>query len=241
MKHEFVLATDEAYFENFARPFQDANRVSKLPINDLVPIDIAGFCSYRRREELERSTNPLPYRHYATYAIITRNDLVEGRKYFVYQRGKGVGEARLAGDFSIGIGGHIDFVDAVHDDEFSFDATITTAVIRELLEEVRGVEINPHGGGSFPSRMSRYWFEQSVGQVRNNLFGYLLDDSNEVGKRHVGLVWILDLGNFVENDIVCSEANLITVGWKTTNEIRGMEKVESWSKILLDILDQYYE
>ena len=78
-------------------------------------------------------------------------------------------EARLHGKFSIGFGGHVDIGDLViTGDSIHLRFTLERAAEREMAEEV-GAEINP---------MHRQWLCA------------LADNGNEVGKVHLGLVWL---------------------------------------------------
>ena len=84
---------------------------------------------------------------------------------FVYRRGKLVDEKRLLGNFSLGIGGHISITDPA-----LFGTTYEEGLKRELNEEV-----------SIESKVT-----QKVAALLN-------DDSNDVGKVHLGIVHVLKL------------------------------------------------
>ena len=92
-------------------------------------------------------------------------------KFLVFQRGAKVNEQRLAGRFSVGIGGHINDQDLLSN-EFDFLA-LNNAAERERNEEliITGdiEEIYP--------------------------LGLINDDSDSVGRVHLGLVFICRLSN----------------------------------------------
>lgn len=88
--------------------------------------------------------------------------IIRGREIFCYKR-KG-SEGRLTGLFSCGVGGHINPVDA----RDTLDGSYYAGLKRELLEEV-----------GLPD----------VGEPRAEALIY--DDSNDVGKVHLGVVHII--------------------------------------------------
>lgn len=99
--------------------------------------------------------------------------------FWPYRRTETSGEVRLQSNVSIGFGGHIDLADVMHDDNSVIDLlqTIGNAASRELSEE-----LSLAGAGE-----------------EINLFdnGVLIDDSNEVGKVHLGVVLTAILPNSV--------------------------------------------
>lgn len=131
---------------------------------------------------------------------------------FAYQRTKQGAEGRLHGNYSIGVGGHIDAEDMEHvvarNDEEAFRATFCQAVYRELDEELS---------------LCRSCFSFT-------LMGTLYDDSNEVGKVHLGIVVKL-LAN--EEDVV-PECQMANAKFYTKKELKNLSPFENWSKILLE-------
>jgi predicted NUDIX family phosphoesterase len=105
------------------------------------------------------------YKQLIPYVIMTYDG-----KYLSYVRGRRAGEARLVGNRSIGIGGHINPVDDMP--LFAdFRDTYLAAVEREVAEEVS--------------------LEASY---TDRIIALLNDESNEVGSVHLGIVhyWTLD-------------------------------------------------
>jgi predicted NUDIX family phosphoesterase len=137
--------------------------------------------------------------------------LVHGDRIFHYVRGKKAGEQRLVAKGSIGIGGHMNNED---EDLFALDRdAYNVAVQREVAEEVF-IE-------------TRY---------TNHIVALLNDDSNEVGKVHLGVVHIFRL----ESDAARKRESVITdSGFLTIPELRERrDALETWSQLCLDGLDR---
>ncbi len=134
----------------------------------------------------------------------------EGR-YLSYVRGKRAGEARLMGNRSIGIGGHINPADDMPLFNADFRQTYLAAVEREVAEEVC-VEAN-HS---------------------DKIVALLNDDSNEVGSVHLGVVhhWVLD-----SPDVTKKEQMIAQMAFMTPAELREVrDSLETWSQICLQLL-----
>ncbi len=135
-------------------------------------------------------------------------------KILHYVRGKKAGEQRLAAKGSIGIGGHIN-----DDDEGLFamerDA-YDAAVEREVHEEL-----------------------QISGGYENHIVALLNDDSNEVGRVHLGVVHRFDL----KTDSVSRREQMITqLEFLSPAQLRDRrENLESWSQLCVDHLDAIVE
>ena len=134
---------------------------------------------------------------------------------FSYVRGKQAGETRLVGNRSVGIGGHINPQDESlfsKKDSASDMQTYIEAVKREIEEEVK-VE----------------------GEYRLEVAALINDDSNEVGRVHLGVVHICRLSNKTvekrESQITKSGFFPVTV---LRNEMR--EQLETWSQLAIDLL-----
>lgn len=126
-----------------------------------------------------------------------------GERILHYTRGKSGGESRLHAKISVGVGGHINPVDA--DSGRTGPEVYHAAVARELEEEL----------------------ELPGGQCQR-IIGLLNDDSNPVGKVHLGIVHLIDL----ESDAVSSrEDALANLGFSPLAELNGehFERLETWS------------
>ena len=141
------------------------------------------------------------------YALFRHNG-----KFIHYVRGKAGGEARLHAKGSMGIGGHINPVDE-RNDPLGME-TYMAGVEREIHEELH-IEGN---------------YTQKVVAILN-------DDSNEVGKVHLGVVHVFDL----ESDKITSAEDAIAdLKFDSVETIQNevKENLESWSQYCADILSE---
>ncbi len=137
--------------------------------------------------------------------------LVHNGRVLHYVRGKKAGEKRLVAKGSIGIGGHMNNED---EDLFTWDMdAYMDGVRREVTEE-----LNLETG------------------FKNRIAALLNDDSNEVGKVHLGVVHVFDL----ENDKVSKREAMIT-GLALLNReelLARRDNLETWSQICVNSLDR---
>lgn len=164
------------------------------------------------------------FRQLLPYTVLVCN--VDCQDYLLtYQRGQGVGESRLAGNASVGFGGHVDLADVVSNDksEINIQATLRDAALRELTEELRFVG-------------------QDANFIRDSAREYpggiLFDNSNDVGKLHVGLVAFYCLPaalNPLSLQVECAEEELTMIGWKTPEELLATDlNAESWTRLIAE-------
>lgn len=136
-------------------------------------------------------------------------------KYLNYVRGTRAGEARLVGNRSIGIGGHINPVDnEIPLFDTDFQQMYNAAVEREVAEEV-SVETTH----------------------TDRIVALLNDDSNEVGSVHLGVVhyWLLD-----EPKVTKREQMITQMDFKTLAELQNVkDTMETWSSLCVDGLDKF--
>ena len=129
----------------------------------------------------------------------------EGRVFF-YERGKAGGEDRLKAKRSIGIGGHISSID--HSENGS---AYHEGMSREIEEEI-------HVESTYSER----------------LLGLINDDSNAVGRVHLGIVHVFDLDS---PKVRPREESIIETGFASLEEcLQDRERFETWSQICLDHL-----
>ena len=143
--------------------------------------------------------------------IIPYTLLVHEGRVLHYVRGKKAGEQRLVAKGSMGIGGHIND----HDEGlFAMDrAAYEAAVRREVGEELRvGASYSDH------------------------VVALLNDDSNEVGKVHLGVVHVFHLSSA---DVQKGEAMITELQFLDRAGLAAQrDRMESWSQICFDHLDQ---
>ena len=139
------------------------------------------------------------------YALFHHNG-----KYLHYTRGKSGGESRLHAQGSVGVGGHINPVDERADPLGK--ATYLAGVEREIDEE-----LNITGGH------------------QNRIVGLLNDDSNDVGKVHLGVVHIFDLES---ENVTSAEDALANLAFQSSEDLTGKlhGSLETWSRFCIDEL-----
>jgi len=147
------------------------------------------------------------YKQLIPYVLMSYQD-----KYLSYIRGRRAGEARLVGNRSIGIGGHINPVDneiPLFDTDFS--ELYRTAVEREVAEEV-SVETSH----------------------TDRIVALLNDESNEVGSVHLGIVhnWILNAPKVSKREQMITQMAFMTPA--ELHEVR--DTLETWSGLCLNSL-----
>ena len=135
----------------------------------------------------------------------------QGVRYLHYTRGKAGGESRLHAQVSIGIGGHINPVDQ-REDHLGME-TYMAGVEREIDEE-----LNIGGGHT------------------NKIVALLNDDSNEVGKVHLGVVHMIELEN---DDVHANEDAIANLALCSLEDLRGdlYDRLETWTRCCVDLLE----
>jgi len=168
----------------------------------------SGVPRFMPRSQAEQDPS---YKQIIPYVIMNYQD-----RYLSYVRGRRAGEARLVGNRSIGIGGHINPADDMPLFNAHFYETYLAAVEREVAEEL----------------------SVQTGHT-DRIVALLNDDSNEVGSVHLGVVhyWILD-GPKVEK----KEQMITQLGFSTIEQLKQIRNtLESWSQLCLDGLDRMAE
>jgi predicted NUDIX family phosphoesterase len=166
---------------------------------------VQGVPRFMPRSQVEE--NPA-YKQLIPYVLMSYQD-----KYLSYIRGRRAGEARLVGNRSIGIGGHINPADDMPLFNTDFYETYLTAVEREVAEEV-SVETTH----------------------TNRVVALLNDESNEVGSVHLGIVhhWILDAPKVSRREQMITQMAFMTPA--ELHEVR--DTLETWSGLCLSRLTE---
>ncbi|HVX11922.1 MAG TPA: phosphoesterase [Pirellulales bacterium] len=160
--------------------------------------------SFRPRGEMEQDPG---FKQLIPYCIFRHVSADGVESLFEYTRGTGQGEGRLHRKRSIGIGGHISSEDATGGD----DDLYRTGMRRELAEEVI---------------IDTPFCEHCVGLIN--------DDESEVGRVHLGIVHLFDVGRPA---IQPREDQLIACGFRPVAELLDdMTRFETWSSICLTAL-----
>ncbi|EJO7148961.1 NUDIX domain-containing protein [Staphylococcus pseudintermedius] len=155
----------------------------------------------KRRGDMEKDPS---FKQLISYCLIEN----EHDELLVYERLSGGGEARLHGNASIGVGGHMNDVPEAH----HIDEVIKTNASRELEEEI-GVKIN--------------------NQTPLEFIGFINDDHNEVGQVHIGVVFKVKVK---QQDVEVRETDTLKIQWQPLSQISDTSAFESWSALILEQL-----
>ncbi len=161
----------------------------------LAAVTQEGFFYPRGRAESEaRLKQVIPY-----CALVHRDSI------FLFRR-RGGGEERLRDRMSIGVGGHVNLLDAPGGGDLR--AAVRRGLDRELAEEVR-IE----------------------GTGRLSALGVMNDDSNSVGRVHIGLVYRLELDSpsVTVREVDSLEGEFVPLS--TLPEF--YDRLETWSQALV--------
>lgn len=146
------------------------------------------------------------YRQIIPYVVLRCGDQIVH-----YRRTPAAGESRLHGKVSIGFGGHIDLPDICFADGSTVDlwATLSRAAYREVHEEVDGVVC-----------------------IRQQALGLLIDNSNDVGRVHIGVAMVWDLDRL---PVGSSEKEIAHGGASQLAELQAdmLANYEVWTQMLL--------
>lgn len=164
-----------------------------------------GVCSFIPRPLAEKDPS---FKQLIPYVIMGCNG-----KYLTYVRGKRAGETRLVSKRSMGIGGHINPIDAMSMFNASFYDTYLDAVVREIAEEVNVDTV-----------------------YTNKIVALLNDDTNEVGKVHLGVVhfWKLEAPKVERKEQMITQLEFMSA--EELNKIK--DTMETWSALCLDGIDK---
>ena len=155
---------------------------------------------YLNRSDAEQDKR---YKQLIPYVLVICND-----KILRYRRGKGGGETRLHGFYSVGIGGHISEEDH---DLFSNALGYQEGMRRELMEEV------------------------AIDEVKEAAVAVINDDSTEVGYVHFGVVHVLHVA---DESVAGRRSGIVPPEFFPIAEaVKDASGYESWSRFCLEHLD----
>lgn len=163
--------------------------------------------SFRPRSEVEQDPG---FKQLIPYMLFRWVSPDGQATIFRYTRGKGMGEGRLHLKHSVGVGGHLSEADCegAHDTSDVYQ----TGMLRERAEEVR--------------------IETPI--LRESIVGLINDDSNEVGKVHLGVVHLIDVE---APKVFPNEKDVLETGFFPVKEqLKDLEGYESWSSLTLKAL-----
>ncbi len=188
-----------------------------------------------RRHELEHDERFGQFLPYVLLRRINQDGLVS---LFEYQRTSKVGEDRLGGKKSVGVGGHVDLADVRIDDASVIDIVATTAhaIAREINEEILFTLNDEFFSESVDLtfdevRMGKKGYEFKCDSLVPKFHGVINDLSDSVGRTHFGCVFTIDVPP--EFTPKCREDELITIGMRPVSDIFG-DDLENWSRLIVD-------
>lgn len=210
MDEQIVVVKRSALFNNEALYF-DGVLVSEHADTENIVRNMETHYEIMRRGDAEENPD---YKQIIPYCLIRKGDEV-----FVYKRLKAGGETRLHDSFSIGVGGHMN--DLTDEEKalipnYGFSTVISSNLERELEEEL----------------------EIIGGERELEIFGLINDDSNEVGKVHLGLLVVIDLSK--DASVEVRETDQLEGSWVPISKLHGhgfFEKLENWSQIAVKALE----
>ena len=155
---------------------------------------------YRNRSEAELDRR---YKQLIPYVLVICNG-----KILRYRRGKGGGEKRLHGLFSVGVGGHISEED---NGLFAEAVGYHDSMRRELMEEV------------------------AIEGAKDVAVALINDDSSDVGYVHFGVVHVLEVSN---EDVAGNRSGILAPEFvPIADATKDLSEYESWSKFCLEQLN----
>ncbi len=154
---------------------------------------------YRNRSEAELDRR---YKQLIPYVLIICNG-----KILRYRRGKGGGEKRLHGFYSVGVGGHISEED---NGLFAESVGYHDSMRRELMEEV------------------------AIAGAKDVAVALINDDSSDVGYVHFGVVHVLEVSN---EDVAGNRSGILAPEFvPIADATKDLSEYESWSRFCLEQL-----
>ena len=159
---------------------------------------------YRNRSEAELDRR---YKQLIPYVLIICNG-----KILRYRRGKGGGEKRLHGFYSVGVGGHISEED---NGLFAEAVGYHDSMRRELMEEV------------------------AIEGAKDVAVALINDDSSDVGYVHFGVVHVLEVSN---EDVAGNRSGILAPEFvPIADATKDLSEYESWSRFCLEQLNVLLE
>ncbi|MBR2002821.1 MAG: phosphoesterase [Thermoguttaceae bacterium] len=203
---------------------------------------------FTRRGDAER--NP-EFKQLIPYIIFVCEDSATGRpSVFAYRRGDGQGETRLRSKWSVGVGGHINDVDAGvgtsangenggsrengKDGKSGEDGENATA----RPQTAESSAATPFGTDLFSAGAAREIAEEVVlgaPILRFERVGLVNDDATEVGRVHLGVVCVATLAAPL---LTSNEPDLAESGFRPVDELLAEidaepERFETWTTLAL--------
>ncbi|NGU45522.1 NUDIX domain-containing protein [Staphylococcus aureus] len=196
---QIIVVPREIIFNNEKNTFNGFLNKNKPEGQNI--FDALSQYEVKRRGDMEEDPS---YKQLISYCLLEN----EHGEILVYERLSGGGEARLHGQSSIGVGGHMNDAPGAE----SINEVLRVNAQRELEEEV--------GLSEQDSQNMEY-------------IGFINDDNNEVGKVHIGVVFKITVST---NDVEAKETDTLRIKWVEKGNIESYDDFETWSALILQDL-----
>ncbi len=170
---------------------------------------------------LEPKARSVAERDYDTKQLVVYVLINHEQTFLSYQRTPKTTETRLKALYSIGIGGHVNVDDRIQPTLFgpkeaAWKDFVLNAVRREVSEEVQ---------------------IEGANAQEPRLICFVNDDSNDVGKVHFGVVFVMKLAK--PSVAIRGERGIGKLSFRTLPDLISMrDALETWSQLLVDFLSQ---
>jgi predicted NUDIX family phosphoesterase len=170
---------------------------------------------------LEPKPRSVAEHDYDTKQLVVYVLINHDETFLSYQRTPKTTETRLKALYSIGIGGHVNVDDQIQptlfgSKEAAWKDFVLNAVRREVSEEVQ---------------------IEAANAKEPRLICFVNDDSNDVGKVHFGVVFVMKLAK--PSVAIRGERGIGKLSFRTLPELISMrDTLETWSQLLVDFLSQ---
>ncbi len=181
--------------------FQGFTQKIERYVPQILDASVVRFCP---RSEAEQNPS---FKQLIPYMLFRWTDASGKTFIFRYTRGKGMGEGRLHLKHSVGVGGHLSEADCSGARDNS--EVYHIGMLRERSEEVR--------------------MDTTI--LGEKIVGLINDDTNEVGRVHLGVVHLIDVQ---EPKVYPNEKDVLETGFYPIEEqLANLDGYESWSSITL--------
>ena len=191
-----------------AVPTAELWKILKYKSNGVIPIDNPEVMHYILSKGIYEHRNLLEdnpsYKQIIPYAVICCDEGI-----FLFRRLSKQTETRLHNLYSLGVGGHMN----------PYGDSIDVHYMHHELEREMNEEVLLHDDCKVLSIVP---------------VGFINDDTNDVGKVHLGVLYRINLSN---ESVEINEKDKMTGEWiKMTDLNLYYSQMESWSKIYVDVI-----
>lgn len=196
------------------------------PSPQLIPIDMSFFETPTQLVDRALCETDTSFLQLLPYIMLEAPD----GSLFTYTRGGGGEEARLHGNYSVGVGGHVD--NNVVAADVNLDNCAFTSLFDLLIDEADR-EIEEEIGFSCDKK-------------KLNLSHFIVDGTNPVGQVHLGLLchYKLDDTEYAQVKNMILEENVIVSGRFSTLDTlcdkETFDRLENWSKVVVTHVGDIY-